>query len=115
MFSLSFYLGGAYLPIEVSYPQQLLNSVVEDAEPVVVCTKEKFLNRFKESNVKCINMEKWKINYSKYKSKLFTFNPPEVKLDDMAYTVYSSGTTGKPKGNLFLDFLICFIIHLLNF
>lgn len=24
---------------------------------------------------------------------------PKVSLDDLAYTVYSSGTTGKPKGN----------------
>jgi acyl-coenzyme A synthetase/AMP-(fatty) acid ligase len=35
----------------------------------------------------------------KENSQLTAFeHPVQVSLDDMAYTVYSSGTTGKPKG-----------------
>ncbi|XP_075227039.1 uncharacterized protein LOC142327684 isoform X2 [Lycorma delicatula] len=92
--------GGAYLPVEVSYPQQLLNSVLIDSKPAVICTKGNFLTCFKDSGIKCIDMENWKINYLQYKSKISSFVPVTTKLDDMAYAVYSSGTTGKPKGIL---------------
>lgn len=32
------YLGGAYLPLDVSYPASLMESVLTDAEPVAVVT-----------------------------------------------------------------------------
>ncbi|KAK7873449.1 hypothetical protein R5R35_000229 [Gryllus longicercus] len=90
--------GGAYLPLEISYPQSLLQSVLQDAEPVAVCTKKLFterLNNHMEKNKIIIMENDWIEEISKNEP---ISEPVEVGLDDMAYTVYSSGTTGKPKG-----------------
>ena len=47
--------------------------------------------------------------------------PEERNLDNLAYTVYSSGTTGKPKGRIFLisslnlvDYCIIDFVVLIN-
>eukprot|EP00112_Aurelia_sp_Birch-Aquarium-sp1_P026026 Seg898.4 transcript_id=Seg898.4/GoldUCD/mRNA.D3Y31 product="Tyrocidine synthase 2" protein_id=Seg898.4/GoldUCD/D3Y31 len=91
--------GGAYLPMELSYPQPLLQSVLDDARPVaIVTTKENKENL--PSGFEIISLEgKWekKLNEenSLYKKEL---PPVNTQLDDLAYVVYSSGTTGKPKG-----------------
>jgi non-ribosomal peptide synthetase component F len=92
--------GGAYMPLEVSYPPALLQSVLEDAKPVAVCTKVQFCERLTgASTVPVLLDDKWLDRVQKENSQLTAFERPvQVSLDDMAYTVYSSGTTGKPKG-----------------
>jgi len=95
-------LGGAYMPLEVSYPPTLLQSVLEDAKPVAVCTKVQFCERLTgASTVPVLLDAKWLDRVQEENSQLTTFERPvQVSLDDMAYTVYSSGTTGKPKGKV---------------
>jgi non-ribosomal peptide synthetase component F len=92
--------GGAYMPLEVSYPSQLLTSVLEDSQPIAVCTKAPFFERLDGSSTLPILMDAgWFDRMQQENSKLSPLeNHIQVSLDDMAYTVYSSGTTGKPKG-----------------
>ncbi|XP_039289455.1 nonribosomal peptide synthetase 7-like [Nilaparvata lugens] len=97
--------GAAYLPLEVSYPQHLLDSVLEDATPLVVCTTTNFVDRFhKMEKSRVINMDELDydqyIKWNNYCNKMTPASVP-VSLDDMACIVYSSGTTGKPKGTRF--------------
>ena len=90
------------MPLEVSYPPALLQSVLEDAKPVAVCTKEQFCERLTgASTVPVLLDAKWLDRVREENSQLTAFESPvQVSLDDMAYTVYSSGTTGKPKGKI---------------
>lgn len=92
--------GGAYMPLEVSFPPQLLTVVLEDSQPTAVCTKAPFLELLADSSTLPILMDAgWFDRVQEENSQLSPLqNPVQVSLDDMAYTAYSSGTTGKPKG-----------------
>ena len=93
--------GGAYMPIEVAYPDALLARVLETAQPTVVLTKARFYHRLpaKWQAGALILDEGWQASLQGQ-----VFEPldrrPQPGLDDLAYCVMSSGTTGAPKGML---------------
>jgi non-ribosomal peptide synthetase component F len=88
------------MPIDLSYPPALLKSILEDAKPVAVCTKARFsANLGGASTVPILLDTDWLDRVTEENSRLAPIKyPVQVSLDDMAYIVYSSGTTGKPKG-----------------
>lgn len=98
IFLISF-LGGAYLPIEMSYPKHLIQSVLDDCEPVVVCTKASYSNQLNTGITPLFIEGDWVERYGA-EIKGTEILRENVSLDDMAYTVYSSGTTGLPVSNL---------------
>ena len=91
--------GGAYLPIELSYPENLLKSVVDDAKPVAVVTSDRMESRLPASVTKVIVSEGWEKRLEEENSAQALPDQEHSDLDDLAYVVYSSGTTGRPKGS----------------
>ena len=91
--------GGAYLPIELSSPKSLLESVLEDSDLVAVITTPEHKPQLPPGIEVIVLEEGWD---TKMVEENISFNKElsEVKsqIDDLAYVVYSSGTTGKPKG-----------------
>ncbi len=89
--------GGAYLPLDPSYPQERLNFILKDARVSVLLTQEKLLQPFTEYSNPIISIDKdW---------ATITQNSPEnptscVTLENLAYVIYTSGSTGQPKGVL---------------
>lgn len=84
----------------MSYPTSLIKLVLEDAQPVVICSKNCYKNLL-DTEIFIINLENNWLEIIKKENKLKKVIPMDtVSLDDMAYTVYSSGTTGKPKGEI---------------
>ena len=88
--------GGAYMPLDLAYPQALLKKILREAEPKVVVTKTAYLDRLDfnhDATVLCIDADPvW---------KMATYDPQTVAvqhLDHLAFIAYSSGTTGEPKG-----------------
>jgi len=80
----------------VSYPLPLLRSVLEDSTPKVILTKKFFESRFEEQ--KLIYLENgWYDSLKKSVDRSLLEKEPN-ELDDLAIVVFSSGTTGKPKG-----------------
>ena len=90
--------GGAYLPLDVSYPPALLNMVLQDAEPVAVISTGSWVSLL-PANVETIVMDDgWQTSVEQENNAKGDIEPFTSSLDDLAYVVYSSGTTGKPKG-----------------
>lgn len=88
--------GGAYLSVELAYPESLVAEVVADSAPRVVLTKERFAGRLPEGTVRLCMDEGWEDEVSR---EVGENGPPlAVTQEDLMFVSYSSGTTGKPKG-----------------
>lgn len=94
--------GGAYMPLELSYPETLLHSILEDAKPTVVITSEDLKEKLPRSVDVILLNQGWDERLEKENAAKPVLEKVKSTLDDLAYIVYSSGTTGKPKGNAIL-------------
>ena len=87
--------GGAYLPLEMAYPEALLGEVIVDSDPCVILTKKPQAESLPNGrNVFCLD-EGWEnaVGDAPADGNLSRPTP-----EDLAFVAYSSGTTGKPKG-----------------
>ncbi|MEE4000846.1 amino acid adenylation domain-containing protein [Tenacibaculum sp. FZY0031] len=84
--------GGCYIPIDVNYPLNRTSYILEDSELNLVVTKSEHASIIAE---KC-DLVVWDtiVNISELVANPKHVNSP----DDLCYTLYTSGTTGKPKG-----------------
>lgn len=87
--------GGAYIPLDPSYPPERLQFMVEDSNLSILLTQSKLLHLVSNSQVKiiCLDTEKDKIAQNPVVNSVNTVTP-----DNLAYVIYTSGSTGKPKG-----------------
>lgn len=90
--------GGAYMPLEIVYPPDLLARVLEESKPTIILTKAAFRNRLPAWQ-EALELD------AGWLDVLAARNVPPMPLDrqrthpdDLAYVVMSSGTTGVPKG-----------------
>ncbi len=91
--------GGAYMPLEVAYPEALLARVLDTAQPVVVLTNSRFYAHLPEAwQARAFQLDSgWERPLQAATFDL-PAHPPAPTLDALAYCVMSSGTTGTPKG-----------------
>lgn len=94
--------GGAYMPLELSYPETLLHSILEDAKPTAIITSESLKEKLPSSADVILFNQRWDERLEKENASKPALEKMKSALDDLAYIVYSSGTTGKPKGNAVL-------------
>ncbi len=84
--------GGAYLPIEPSYPEDRIRFILENSNSNILITQSKYKN-ISNLEFQIIDIEDKSI-YLLDNNNLQTINSPK----DLAYTIYTSGSTGNPKG-----------------
>ena len=86
--------GGAYVPIDLSYPKERIAYMLEDSNASFVITTEAILTQLPTINSRKICLDK-EIKAIEGQSDECTHRS---NADSLAYVMYTSGSTGKPKG-----------------
>ncbi|MGA9771717.1 MAG: amino acid adenylation domain-containing protein [Blastocatellia bacterium] len=87
--------GGAYMPLDPTYPVNRISFMLEDADVQVLLTEDSLLTDLPVywAQVICMDSD-WEII-----SRQSSENPsPEMGSENLAYLMYTSGSTGQPKG-----------------
>ncbi len=84
--------GAAYLPIDPAFPAARVEFMLDDAAPIAVITTSGLRSRLDGCDLPVIE-----VNDPRTETYPCTGLPAPAP-DDLAYTTYTSGTTGTPKG-----------------
>ena len=87
--------GGVYVPLDPADPLERIITILEDNQPTIILTDSLVIPNLPPSAVPIFSFDR-----DSDKLQSFPNNNPgvEIELDQTAYLVYTSGTTGKPKG-----------------
>lgn len=85
--------GGAYLPIDPSYPPERVSFILENSQTQLLLTN--FAVALPEFTGEVLRLDEPSI-YAGESGNLNNVNSPR----DIVYTIYTSGSTGRPKGTL---------------
>ncbi len=87
--------GGAYLPLDPSYPTERLGFMLRDGEVEVVVTQESLRSRLPEHSGRVVSLDAEREAISRGSGEGLESG---VCGDSLAYVIYTSGSTGEPKG-----------------
>ncbi|MEM8531176.1 MAG: amino acid adenylation domain-containing protein [Chloroflexota bacterium] len=87
--------GGAYLPLDPTYPTDRIHYMLEDAQAELLLTQQALIERLPAETPRLVVLDTIWADIAQYE----THNPtPLVRALNPAYIIYTSGSTGKPKG-----------------
>ncbi|MFN6479645.1 non-ribosomal peptide synthetase [Nostoc sp. DedQUE07] len=87
--------GGAYLPLDPSYPKERLAFMLVDAQVSVLLTQLHLVNELLSHQGKLVCIDTQSTEFENYS---FQNIVSDVKPENLAYVIYTSGSTGTPKG-----------------
>jgi amino acid adenylation domain-containing protein/non-ribosomal peptide synthase protein (TIGR01720 family) len=91
--------GGAFLPLDCSYPEARLKFIVEDSQAHLILTNETPAPGLFPADVKIIPVSE--VVETQVIASLPKSCPKrKIRPENLAYIIYTSGSTGKPKGVL---------------
>ncbi|MCJ7623879.1 MAG: amino acid adenylation domain-containing protein [Anaerolineaceae bacterium] len=87
--------GGAYLPIDITYPKDRMSIMMNDSRVPILLTQEKLLSILPETEAKIICLDSdWEKIVREKTDDIGNLNSS----NERAYVIYTSGSTGTPKG-----------------
>lgn len=91
--------GSAYVPLAETLPTDRLRLILDDAQPAVIITTQSLLGKLPQHRAKIVCLDSdWK-QIESYSRE----NPvSRTGLANLVYVLYTSGSTGQPKGVAFL-------------
>ncbi len=87
--------GALYVPIDMNYPQERIRFMIEDAQISLLLTRSDHERMFEDLAPSIIDLDD--VHYS-IDQQPVTKPSIAVQASDAAYMMYTSGTTGTPKG-----------------
>ncbi len=87
--------GGCLFPLEPSYPRNRLTYMVEDCQPIMILTQERYFDMFHNGDTRPICINTMKNSLARESSQ----NPATaLRTGNLRVIFYTSGSTGQPKG-----------------
>ncbi|MCP4687636.1 MAG: AMP-binding protein [Desulfobacterales bacterium] len=87
--------GYVFLPIETKNPRDLAASIIHETEPLVILTGEAYTSLIPDETPRAVVDDAFLAEIEGLKENDAVY---EITPEDTIYLVYSSGTTGRPKG-----------------
>jgi natural product biosynthesis luciferase-like monooxygenase protein/FkbM family methyltransferase len=87
--------GGAYLPLDPSYPKERLAFMLEDSHAPVLLTQEALLGVLPDYRMRRVLLDAEAGEIARERDDV---PPGWLSPDNLAYVIYTSGSTGRPKG-----------------
>ena len=87
--------GAAYVPMDPSFPNERSRAMIQDSGARVLLTQQRFAAHFHDATIPVVALDEiWPVLAS-----LSDFDLPSAAApQNVAYVLYTSGTTGRPKG-----------------
>ena len=87
--------GGSYVPIDPVYPVERVAYIIENSKAKVILTQERLILNLPQHALPVFALDRdWEAAANQSADNLDL----EILPDQLAYVMYTSGTTGKPKG-----------------
>ncbi|HEY9134888.1 MAG TPA: amino acid adenylation domain-containing protein, partial [Pseudomonadales bacterium] len=84
--------GGAYVPLDAQYPKERLQYMLQDTGAKILIVQNALAEQFSNFDIRVLDLEG---DYQEFSSEPL---PIETHASDTAYIMYTSGSTGVPKG-----------------
>jgi amino acid adenylation domain-containing protein len=88
--------GGAYVPLDPTHPKARLDFILQDAHLAVLVTHSTHLQHFSEHDFPIICLDQ--ISFTEQNEGTHKNITHQAQLQNLAYVLYTSGSTGMPKG-----------------
>jgi non-ribosomal peptide synthetase-like protein len=91
--------GGAYVPLDPAFPIERIRHIVADAEIGMVVTDQSLADEAAEwFDGPCISVDCDATDIDRHSTDRLSRDQSQVSPEDLSYVLFTSGTTGRPKG-----------------
>ncbi|WP_310482655.1 amino acid adenylation domain-containing protein [Chamaesiphon sp. VAR_48_metabat_403] len=87
--------GGAYVPLDPAYPQDRLNTILQDTNLKLILTQVSLATNLADTGVNLFLLD---ARWDELATQSEELAPAQTTPESLAYIMYTSGSTGKPQG-----------------